>query len=158
MSKSRPAVMNCSSCLIATSYSAASSPIASISPGVPIASGKPDTRMSTESSSLDAASTSQVRMKDAYLGGSMEKQLRLRSGTTRGNKLRGTPCPEQESLGATHCLSPHIAGHIALHGSRLFHGQGNLWKQPGDCDVNLAIWRMFMNTTLRAAVHLGKGL
>ena len=34
-------------------------------------------------------------------------------------------------------------------------------KQPGDLmkylDVNLAFWRMFMNTTLRAAVHLGKG-
>ena len=33
-------------------------------------------------------------------------------------------------------------------------------RQPGDpmkdLDVNLAIWRMFMNTTLRAAVHLGK--
>ena len=25
-----------------------------------------------------------------------------------------------------------------------------------DLDVNLAIWRMFMNATLRAAVHLGK--
>ena len=25
-----------------------------------------------------------------------------------------------------------------------------------DSDVNLAIWRMFMNTTLRAAVHRGK--
>ena len=33
-------------------------------------------------------------------------------------------------------------------------------KQLGDpmedLNVNLAIWRMFMNTTLRAAVHLGK--
>ena len=33
-------------------------------------------------------------------------------------------------------------------------------KEPGDLmedlNVNLAIWRMFMNTTLRAAVHLGK--
>ena len=25
-----------------------------------------------------------------------------------------------------------------------------------DLNVNLAVWRMFMNTTLRAAVHLGK--
>ena len=30
--------------------------------------------MSTESSSFDAASTSQARLKDAYLGGLMEKQ------------------------------------------------------------------------------------
>ena len=33
-------------------------------------------------------------------------------------------------------------------------------KQPGDLmedlNVNLAIWEMFMNTTLRAALHLGK--
>ena len=33
-------------------------------------------------------------------------------------------------------------------------------RQPGDptkkLDVNLAIWWMFMNTTVRAAVHLGK--
>ena len=33
-------------------------------------------------------------------------------------------------------------------------------KQLGDpmeyLNLNLAIWRMFMNTTLRAAVHLGK--
>ena len=29
-------------------------------------------------------------------------------------------------------------------------------KQPGDPVEDLAIWRMFMNNTLRAAVHLGK--
>ena len=33
-------------------------------------------------------------------------------------------------------------------------------KPPGDpvedLDVNLATWRMFMNTALQAAVHLGK--
>ena len=40
---------------------------------MPIASVKPDSRMSIESSSFDAASTSQVRLKDAYLGGLMEK-------------------------------------------------------------------------------------
>ena len=40
------------------------------------------------------------------------------------------------------------------------NGQKDLWKTPGDPveDLNVfwAIWRMFMNTTLRAAVHLGK--
>ena len=71
VSKSRPAAMNLSS-FIATSSSTASSPIASKSPGMPIGSGKPDSRMS--SNSFDAASTSQVRLKDAYLGGFMEKQ------------------------------------------------------------------------------------
>ena len=43
------------------------------SPWMPIASGKPDSSMSVEPNSFDAASTSQVRLKDAYLGGLMEK-------------------------------------------------------------------------------------
>ena len=38
------------------------------------ASGKPDSRMSVEPSSFDAASTSQVRLKDAYLRGLTEEQ------------------------------------------------------------------------------------
>ena len=78
VSKSRPAVMNISS-FIVTSSSTASSPIASERPGMPMASGKPDNKMSIESSSFDAASTSQVRLKDAYLGGLMEKQRGDRS-------------------------------------------------------------------------------
>ena len=36
---------------------------------MPIVSGRPDSRMRIEPSSLDAASTSQVRLKDAYFGG-----------------------------------------------------------------------------------------
>ena len=74
MSKSRPAVMNMSSYFIATSSSAALSPIASKSLGMPIASGRPDSKMSVEPSSFDAASTSQERLKDAYLGWLMEEQ------------------------------------------------------------------------------------
>ena len=58
-------------------------------------------------------------------------------------------------------LPSNIAGFIALHGSRLVSWSGKIYgKQPGDpvenLNVNLAIWGMFMNTTLRAAVHLGK--
>ena len=73
VSKSRPAAMNLSSS-IATSSSSASSPIASKSPGMPIASGKRDSRMRIIQNLFDAASTSQVRLKDAYLGGLIEKQ------------------------------------------------------------------------------------
>ena len=73
VSKSRPAAMNLSS-FVATSCSTASSPIASKSPEMPIASGKPDSRMRINQNSFDAASTSQVRLKDAYFGGLMEKQ------------------------------------------------------------------------------------
>ena len=60
VSKSRP-VTNVSSCLIATSSSAATSPIASKSPGMSGVSGKPSSRMNLEASSFDAASASQVR-------------------------------------------------------------------------------------------------
>ena len=41
---------------------------------MPIASEKPDSMMSVDPSSFDAASTSQVRLKDAYFGGLTEKQ------------------------------------------------------------------------------------
>ena len=73
VSKSRPAVMSMSY-FIATSASTASSPIASKSPGTSGASGKPSSRMILEASSFDAASASQVKLKDAYLGGLKEKQ------------------------------------------------------------------------------------
>ena len=116
VSKLRPAMMNISSFFIATSSCAASSPIASKSPGMPIASEKPRSRMSVEPSSFDAASTSQVRLKDAYLGGLMEKLrvnrrikkkkiqkthiiLRLRSGTTKGNIIRVNLLPKTVKLG-----------------------------------------------------------
>ena len=57
VSKSRPVAMNLSS-FIATSSSTASSPIASQSPVMPIASVKPDSRMS--SNSFDGASSGAI--------------------------------------------------------------------------------------------------
>ena len=101
VSKSRPAAMNLSS-FIATSSSTASSPIASESLGMPIASGKPDSRISTDPNSFDAAPTSQMRLKDAYLGGLMEKQRRDPSHQEEGNSedsdypAAGTWCYEGE--------------------------------------------------------------
>ena len=75
VSKSIPALMNVSS-FLATSSSAASSLIVSESPGTSGASGRPGSRMNIAASSFNAASTSQVRLKDAYLGGLMEEQRR----------------------------------------------------------------------------------
>ena len=43
---------------------------------MPIASERPDSWMRINQNSFDAASTSQVRIKDAYLGGLIEKQRR----------------------------------------------------------------------------------
>ena len=62
--------MNLSS-QVPTSSSSAKSPIASKSPGILIATGKPESRMRRNSKS-DAASSSQVRLQDAYLGGLMD--------------------------------------------------------------------------------------
>ena len=59
LSKSRPAVMNISSYLMTSSSSAGSSPMASKSPGMPIASGKPDSRISVN----QAHSTQRRRLK-----------------------------------------------------------------------------------------------
>ena len=158
---SRPAAMNLSS-FVATSSSTASSPIASKSPWMPIASGEPDSRMSVEPSSFDAASTSQVRLKDAYLGGLMEKQrgdpshqeeeYSEDSDNPEGGTwyYKGEPVTQnseaREKLSCTRSqffswqrkskgyksdmepLPPNIDKHIALCGSRLLHGQENLWK------------------------------
>ena len=58
-------------------------------------------------------------------------------------------------------LPPNIATHIPLYGEAVFSMVREIYeRKPGDpmkdLDVIWAIWRMFMNTTLRAAVHLGK--
>ena len=81
----------------ATSSSTASSPIACKSSGMPTASEKPDSRMSIEPSSFDAASTSQVRLKDAYLGGLMEKQRRNPSRQEEEEDSEDSDNPEAET-------------------------------------------------------------
>ena len=114
VSKSRPAVMNMSSYFIATSSSAASSPIASISLEMPTASGKPDSRMSVEPSSFDAASTSQVRLKDAYLGRLMEEQ-------------RGDPSHQEEENSGD---SDNFAAGIWYYEGELVAQNNKAWENP----------------------------
>ena len=69
MAKSKPTAMNLSSHVPASS-SSAKSPIASKSPWKFTATGKRESRTRRNSKS-DAASSSQVRLQDAYLGGSV---------------------------------------------------------------------------------------
>ena len=57
---------------VPTSSLSAKSPIASDSPGILMAHGKPESRMRGNSES-DAASSSQAPLKDAYLGGLMDR-------------------------------------------------------------------------------------
>ena len=70
VTKSKSTAMNVSS-HVPTSSSSAKSPIASKGPGKLTATGKPESRMRRNSKS-DAASSSQVRLQDAYLGGLMD--------------------------------------------------------------------------------------
>ena len=67
VAKSKSAATNLSS-HAPTSTSSAKSPTASKSPEMLIAMGKPESRMRRNSKS-DAASSSQARLQDAYLGG-----------------------------------------------------------------------------------------
>ena len=69
VAKSKSTATNLSS-HVPTSSSSAKSPIASKSPGILIATGKPGSRMRRNSKS-DAASSSQVRLQDAFLNGLM---------------------------------------------------------------------------------------
>ena len=69
--KSKPAATILSSTVLASSTSA-KDPIASKSPGILIASRKPESRV-RKNSKPDAASSSQVKLQDAYFGGLMEK-------------------------------------------------------------------------------------
>ena len=71
MAKSKPTVMNLSSTVSASS-SSAKDPIASKSLGILRVSGKPDAR-ERRNSKPDAASSSQGRLKDAHLGGLMDR-------------------------------------------------------------------------------------
>ena len=147
--------------------------------------------MSIEPNSFDAASTSQVRLKVAYLGGLMEKQrgnpshqeeetptfLRLRSGTTQESPLPKTvklggnlfahgasSSVDKESHKKTEATWDHylqISPDTSHYMDAVFSMVRKIYgRHPGDpakdLNVNLAIWGMFMNTTLRAAVHLGK--
>ena len=70
VAKSKPTAMNLTS-TVSTSSSSVNHPIASKNPGIVKAStGKPDAR-ARRNSKPDAASSSQGRLKDAYLGGLM---------------------------------------------------------------------------------------
>ena len=146
---------------------------------MPIASEKPDSWMS--SNSFDTASTSQVRLKDAYLGGLMEEHRR---DPSHQEEEEDSDNPEAQNSKAWWELLAHGASssvnkesqkdtdatwrhylQVSPHTSQYTEDVFSMFrciygKQPDDLikylSVNLAIWWMFMNTTFRAAVHLGK--
>ena len=93
-------------------------PIASISLEMPTASGKPDSRMSVEPSSFDAASTSQVRLKDAYLGGLMEEQR----GDPSHQEEENSGDSENPAAGIWYYEGEPVAQNKKAWGNPLAHG------------------------------------
>ena len=180
--KSKSAAMNLSS-HVPTSSSSPKSPITSQSPGILIAQGKPESKMGGNSES-DAAS--HARLKDAYLGGLMDtatvklvatkekSNVDLFASETRSEEdVTGKPAAYK-----TAAVKPHAPSKSACQGREWSH---NLQVSPAtihnteavfsivrgiygrelddplsDFDVNMAIWGIFLNATLRAAVHLGQ--
>ena len=129
-----------------------SSPIVSKSPGMSGASEKPGSRMNLEASSFEAASTSQVQLKDAYLieeqGNLVNEKEQISEETDDsesaplkitnfvGNHLQEnsrihlftvseTSKQQRSDIGTLLC---HIATNNLLHGSRPRHGQEDLRK------------------------------
>ena len=194
VSNSRPTVMKMSSYLMSSTSSAASSPIASKSPGTSGASvGGLGSRLKNAASSFDAASASQVKLKDAYLGGSKEKQLGDLPHEREGNSWETDDSESEpwyyrlapQNNGA--CGKPLAGGSAESASSELQKSEGNngattkhflaispdhvpymndvynmvrrVYSRPAsdpvkDVDVNMAFWWMFMNATLRTAIHL----
>ena len=92
VAKSKSTAANLSS-HVPTSSSSAKSPIASKSPGILIATGKPESKMRRNSKS-DAASSSQARLKDAYLGGMIDKATGNLSQQKRNQGMWTFPNPK----------------------------------------------------------------
>ena len=96
MAKSKSTATNLSSHVL-TSSSSAKSPIASKSPGILIAAGKPESKTRRNSKS-DAASSSQARLKDAYFGELMDTATRKPVATKEESGDADLPESENRSL------------------------------------------------------------
>ena len=155
------------------------------------ASARPGSRMNLEASSFDAASASQVRLQDAYLGGLKEEQ---QGSLTHEKEQISEDTDDSESefwyyklVARTNeaCGKPLAGGTAASISSAFQKSQNNeeptlehfsaisthtipyaeavvrkIYGRPADdlvedSDVNVAIWGVFMNATLKAVVHLG---
>ena len=155
--------------------SAASSPIASKSPGILIATGKPESKMRRNLKS-DAASSSQVRLQDAYLGGLMDTATGKLVATKEESEyvdlsesetwsfqeeaVTERPINLMYPVNQTTREVPKLKKRMVTQSTRVSshsspYGSSLLDRQE-DLRVNMAIWGIFLNTTLRAAVHLGQ--
>ena len=188
VAKSKATAMNLSS-HVPTSSSSAKSLIASKCLGTLIPTGKPESRMRGNSES-DAASSSQARLKDAYLSGLMDtatgqpvatkeesgdvglsesqtgseedvtgKPVTYETAAVKPHAPSQSACqvrPKAEKTEWSHSVraSPATNHHLETVLKGIY---GREHDDPmNDLDVNMAIWSVFLNATLRAAVHLGQ--
>ena len=134
-------------------------------------------------SNSDAASSSQVKLQDAYLGGLMDKatvklvateeesgDVDLSESETwsfHEEEVTGRPVADKQLQGNLE----HPANQETRKTQKLKEKNGhsetvfsivikNYKREPADpmedLDVNAAIWGIFLNTTLQAPVHLGQ--
>ena len=122
VAKSKPTAMNVTS-TVSSSSSSVNHPIASKSPGILKAStGKPDAR-ARRNSKPDAASSSQGRLKDAYLGGLMvevagnlPRQMKVRNHGNFLNLIHGGIMREKSQGNLLHPEIQEIQGIPKLEG------------------------------------------
>ena len=139
MAKSKSTATNLSS-HVPTSSSSAKSLIASQSLGILTATEKPESRIRRNSKS-DAASSSQARQQDAYLGGLVDT-------------AKEKPVATKEESGD---VSPATIRHTEAVFSIVRGIYGREHDDPmDDLEVNMAIGGIFLNATLPAAVDLGR--
>ena len=105
---------------------------------MPIASAKPDSRMSIEASSFDAASTSQVRLKDTYLGGLMEKQWWDPSHQEEDSEDSDNPAAK-----TWHCKGKSVAQNNKAWRQTLAHGASSSVDQESQKNTE-ATWDHFL--------------
>ena len=175
-----------------TSSTSAKSPIASKSLGILTAQEKPESRMRGNSES-GAASSSQARLKDAYLGGLMDtatvkpvatkeesgdvdpseseigseedvtgkpvacNTAAVKPYASSTSACQGRPKDGKREWSQTLHMSPATVHHLGAVFSIVRRIYGREHDDPMNVlDVNMAIWGIFLNATLRAAVHLGQ--
>ena len=132
VAKPKSTAMNLSSHVPTSSSSAG--PIASTGPGILFATEKPESRIRSNAKS-DAASSSQVRLQDAYLGGLM--------GTATGSlsiqkRNQGTWIVPNLKLGVKKIWPTRISSHNSSYGSSL------LGRQVDSTDENMTtLWMIW---------------
>ena len=182
MARSQPTVMNLSSTFSASSLST-KDPIASKNLVVLRVSGKPEAR-ERRNSKPDAASSSQGRLKDAHLGGLIDRVAGKPAATDKSQEslefseseswsnhereATGKPVASRTTGNSGNCeagsrkwphnfhMSPAVVPHMGKFYSivRQIYGRSPT-DDLNDLDVNAAVWGTFMNV-IQAAVLLGR--